>query len=315
MNKNGWRRPERRTYRRRNKVWRKRLLLITACASLITAAGLTVNYIIQGRRVRSMQRELRAEQNTNSVLSPTKPIDSTAQELALTTASSEIIQPVVTPYPLPAVGAAMQSEFLSVYRKNHDMVGWLKADAFYDIDYPIVKRDNIYYADRDFYGRKSIAGTVFLDADNSILPQDQNLILHGHNMKDGTMFGKLSQLLEQNVLLSAPFFRFSTLYDAQVYVPYAVSVVSIDPNNARYVHLITPQFYSMEAQFGYVNAMRHFSAFNLPIQVASNDRMLTLITCHGNENDERLVVALRALRPDENEESVKTLLRSQTVRN
>lgn len=315
MNGNGWRRPQHRAYRRQNKVWQKRLLWIAASISLIVAAGLSINYIIQGQRVRSMQRELRAEQNNSTELSPTMPIDSTAPELALTTASSEIIQPVVTPYPLPAVGAAMQSEFLSVYRKNHDMVGWLKADAFYDIDYPIVKRDNIYYADRDFYGRKNIAGTVFLDADNSILPQDQNLILHGHNMKNGTMFGKLSQLLEQNVLLSAPFFRFSTLYDAQVYVPYAISVVSIDPNNARYMHLITPRFHSIEAQTGYVSAMRYFSAFNLPIQVESNDRMLTLITCHGNENNERLVVALRALRPDENEESVKALLRSQTITN
>lgn len=315
MDKNGWRRPQHKSYRERSYTRWNRSLLIAASVLLITAAGLTANYIIQGQNIRSMQHELRTVQNNNEALSPMEMIGGTAQAPILTASPLNITLPAVTSFPLPTAGAIMQPELLSGFRKNHDMIGWLKADAFYDIDFPVVKRDNIYYTDRDFYGRKNVAGTVFLDADNSILPQDQNLILHGHNMKNGTMFGKLSRLLEQDVLLTAPFFRFSTLYDAQVYVPYAVSVVSIDPDNVRYIHLITPRFHSTEAQFEYVNAMRRFSVFNLPIQVKSNDRMLTLITCHGNENNERLVVALRALRPDENEESVRALLRDLTITN
>ncbi len=314
MDNKGWRRPQRRTYRKRIHTWWKRLILITASILLITAAGLTVNYIVQRQNVRSMQHELRTEQN-NIVEPPKNLIGIAAQEPVLTDTPTETNPPVFTPYPLPTAGAAMQPGFLSAFQKNNDMIGWLKADAFFDIDFPVVKRDNSYYEERDFYRRRNIAGTVFLDADNCIMPQDQNLILHGHNTKNGTMFGKLSRLLERKVLLTAPFIRFSTLYDAQVYVPYAISLVSIDPSNARYVHLITPRFNSIEAQSGYVNAIRHFSAFNFPIQVEPDDRMLTLITCHGSENDERLVVALRALRPNENEESVKALLSSQTITN
>lgn len=314
MDNRGWRRPQRRTYSIRIHASWKRLILIAASILMITAAGLTVNYIVQGQNVRSMLRELKAEQS-GIAESPENLTDIAAQEPVFTSAPLQTNPPVFTPYPLPAFGAAMQPGFLSAFQKNNDMIGWLKADAFSDIDFPIVQRDNSYYLDRDFYRRRNIAGTVFLDAGNCIMPQDQNLILHGHNMKNGTMFGKLSRLLERNVLLTAPFFRFSTLYDSQVYVPYAISVVSIDPSNARCVHLIAPRFNSIEAQSGYVNAMRHFSAFNFPIQVEPDDRMLTLITCYGSKNDERLVLSLRALRPNENEESVKALLASQTITN
>lgn len=115
------------------------------------------------------------------------------------------------------------------------------------------------------------------------------------------MFGKLNRLLRKDVLLADPFFQFITLYDAQIYVPYAVSLVSISPDHPRYMQLIVPRFQSGDEQKNYVGAPRSFSAFSLPIEVQSTDRMLTLITCHGNEHSERLVVGLRALRPDESE--------------
>ncbi len=312
MGRDGWRRPKHRTYGRSKHRRLCRLsLIITACSMLLVAVGLLLNYIFQERSVRDMQRELRASQTLATAYQDI-PANEQDQAPVTTPYSSSTPVPVVTPYPLPISGAAMRSEFVSFFHKNNDLVGWLKSDAFYDIDFPIVKRDNAYYFDRDFYGRRNMAGTVFLDADNSILPQDQNLILHGHNMKNGTMFGKLARLLQKSILLSNPFFRFSTLYDAQVYVPYAVSLVSIEPTNLRYFHIFTPRFDNDERRVNYVEALRRFSSFNLPVQVSSNDRMLTLVTCHGDETNERLVIALRALRPDETEAGMRELLVRQT---
>lgn len=310
-------RPRRRTVFRGSTAL-QRLLLVVAGVLMVAAVALTVNYVIQGNATRRTQEELRAQLDSEATAEPyaEATVSPTAEPVMVAqNANPQPVAPVATPYPLPAANAAMRPEFLSFFRKNNDMAGWLKADAFSDIDFPVVKRDNNYYVYRDFYGRDNMAGTVFMDADNSILPQDQNLILHGHNMKNGTMFGKLARLLERHVLLDAPFFQFSTLYDTQVYVPYAISVVSIEPSDPRYLSMIVPRFGDPQAQTGYVDALRRFSAFNLPVDVGPNDRMLTLITCHGKEDSERLVVGLRAMRPDENKESIKALLVDQTSTN
>ncbi|NLD33903.1 MAG: class B sortase [Clostridiales bacterium] len=297
----------------------QRLLLAAAGVLMVAAVALTINYLVQGRATRRVQEELRAQREAVATDAPvveaTETPTAEPAPVAAAVAQADPPPPSATPYPLPSASTAMLPEFLSFFRRNNDMAGWLKSDAFSDVDYPVVKRDNSYYVYRDFYGRDNMAGTVFIDADNSILPQDQNLILHGHNMKNGTMFGKLARLLERHVLLDAPFFQFSTLYDSQVYVPYAVSVVSIDPASPRYLSMIVPRFGSPQDQAGYVEGLRRFSAFTLPVEVGPNDRMLTMITCHGKEDSERLVVGLRALRPDENKESLKALLADQIITN
>ncbi len=71
---------------------------------------------------------------------------------------------------------------------NSDYVFWLQIPDT-EIDYPVVQRDNDYYLKRDFFGKKNKHGTIFLDERCSA--EGEFLLLHGHNMKDGTMFGSL----------------------------------------------------------------------------------------------------------------------------
>ncbi len=71
---------------------------------------------------------------------------------------------------------------------NPDYVFWLQIPETV-IDYPVVYKDNDYYLRRDFYGEKNKHGTIFLDVSCGL--SDEFLLLHGHNMKDGTMFGSL----------------------------------------------------------------------------------------------------------------------------
>ena len=73
---------------------------------------------------------------------------------------------------------------------NPDYVFWLEIPDT-SIDYPVVYRDNEYYLKRDFYGDKNKHGTIFLDV--SCEADGTFLLLHGHNMKDGSMFGGLRE--------------------------------------------------------------------------------------------------------------------------
>ncbi len=83
---------------------------------------------------------------------------------------------------------AASSSTILLHELNPDYIFWLQIPET-AIDYPVVYRDNDYYLRRDFYGEKNKHGTIFLDA--GYKEEDTFLLLHGHNMKDGTMFGSL----------------------------------------------------------------------------------------------------------------------------
>lgn len=217
-------------------------------------------------------------------------------------------EPVAAVTPEPG----MQERFVSLYKKNKDVVAWLKVEAVPEIDFPITKRDNDFYMDHDFYGRKSASGTVFMDMSCQVLPLSENTILHGHNMKNGTMFGKLKTMMQLENFRAKPLVYFDTLYENTVFVPYAVSVVSIDPGQPHFFPLIMPTFQTEDDRDSYIATLKKYSLYSLPTDVLVGDDLLTLTTCHGNEDHERLIVGLRRLRPNETVEEMKNSILQQT---
>ena len=296
-------RGDRRRGGRRDRL--SRLLLLGSAALLVAGGWLLVDYIRQGAQTRDLQSDLQqwAQQKQTAPAQATDAPTLAAQNIAATAVPHTPVP--VTTAPLPTQGAPILANLLPVYAKNRDLVGWLKASGIQDINFPIVQRDNSHYVNHDFYGRRNVAGTVFLDADNHILPQDQNLILHGHNMKNGTMFGKLARLLSPEQMARSPLFDFSTLYHTQTYVPYAIALTSINPGNANAFSFLVPAFANQEAWQAYTGWLTAHSALALPVDVQPQDQLLTLVTCHGHDRDERLVLALRALRPDESADDVQ----------
>ncbi|MBO4289772.1 MAG: class B sortase [Lachnospiraceae bacterium] len=74
---------------------------------------------------------------------------------------------------------------------SEDCVGWLTIDGT-GIDYPVMQgRDNVEYLNKDPYGEYSLAGSVFLDSRNAPDFSDPYLLIYGHHMEAGAMFGAL----------------------------------------------------------------------------------------------------------------------------
>ncbi|NLA54407.1 MAG: class B sortase [Clostridiales bacterium] len=300
--------------RRNNKRYKKniKLLLIIPLCLFIGGSFLLVRYAINTASAKKLQQETKeiysaAAIKTASALPPVQ--DTKAPENNIQISASLLPkEPLDTePSPVLSPGPAMGAQFISLYKKNSDLAGWLKSDAVPQIDFPVVQKDNIHYLDRDFYGKPNQSGTVFADESVSLLPASMNVILHGHNMKNGTMFGKLYEYLSPDLMASNPLLEFSTLYESSIYVPYAVSIVSLDPQSPQYVSLAHEDFSSATEMLLYADELQKFSKMQLPIDVIEDDKLLTLITCHGNEEHERLVLALRRLRLDENVDVIKGL--------
>ena len=203
----------------------------------------------------------------------------------------------------------VQESFADLLALNPETVGYLRAGE--GISLPVVQRrnDNDYYLNHSFEGEESIAGTLFLDGANLLVPEDDNLIVYGHNMRNGTMFHALSLYESADYLRKHPVVQFDTLYENRLYVPFAAFTATMDEGSERYLNL--RQFLFDETSFElFVLKMEKLSAIETGVDVRYGDRLLLLVTCEYLYDNGRFVVALRELRPDETEAQMRSLMQS-----
>ena len=194
------------------------------------------------------------------------------------------------------VGGDALPQMAALHKENRDIVGWLKIENVLDL--PVVYRDNSYYLKRDFYKQKNTAGTIFLDENHPFKAKTQNLLLHGHNMKDGTMFGRLLQYeTDLNYVRWHPFVRFDTLWRKEEYVIFAVLRVSLDVRSEDFFNYFSyPTFVSDEQFMSYIRQLQLRSIYAIPVDVKPTDALLTMSTCL---EEDRLVIVARRVREGE----------------
>ena len=198
-----------------------------------------------------------------------------------------------------------QESFAELLRYNPDTVGYLSIGEI--VDLPVVQRenDNEYYLTHAYSGEEAREGALFLDGANRL--SDENLIIYGHNMRNGTMFGELSSFGEREFLLENAVVRFDTLYENALYVPFAMFEASMDENDGHYFDVRQIVFDETSFEL-FVLKLRGRSVFAVPVEVEYGDQLLTLVTCSYNDDDGRYIVALRKLRAGETEEEMRALM-------
>jgi sortase B len=84
------------------------------------------------------------------------------------------------------------SPYSDYFTKYPDIAAWFQIPDTI-IDYPVMwtPEDETYYLYKHYDGSENINGSLLLDTDSSLDPLTTNLIIHGHNMKSGAMFGYL----------------------------------------------------------------------------------------------------------------------------
>ena len=89
-------------------------------------------------------------------------------------------------------------DFNSLKQKNEEAVGFLKVQNT-DIEHIVVRaKDNSYYLNHNFNKEQNNAGWIFADYRNKLDGTDKNIIIYGHNMKNGTMFSTLKNILNKD---------------------------------------------------------------------------------------------------------------------
>lgn len=201
----------------------------------------------------------------------------------------------------------VQDSFADLLAENPETVGFLTVGDWLSL--PVVQRvnDNEFYLKHNFEGESSFAGTLFLDGSNLLVPEDEALIVYGHNMKNGTMLADLPKYVSPDFFRENAFVRFDTIYENRTYVPFAVFSASAEPENPAFLNF--RQFIFDETTFDlFALRMKDLSLLNVPIDVRYGDQVLLLVTCEYSHENGRLIVALRRMREGETEAEIRGIM-------
>ena len=100
--------------------------------------------------------------------------------------------------------APIKVDFKALKSVNDDVVGWIYCEGT-QINYPVLQGEtNDTYIRTLYTGEGHPSGSIFVDAGNLPEFQDNNTIIYGHHMEDGSMFGTLEDWREQEYFDAHP---------------------------------------------------------------------------------------------------------------
>ena len=236
---------------------------------------------------------------------------------ALNRAAEKPAQPRVTPSPTPDrriyTGALpypekekvtldeskILPELREMYDMNHDLVGWLKIPDTV-VDYPVVQTENSeYYLKHDFNGNSNANGQIILDTLCDPYTPSYNLVISGHHMNSGKMFGNLPMFKDRSYWEKHRFLEFDTLMERKQFVIFAAFY------SADYDEHEEGFRYNVDIRYGketelWLKEIEANQLYDTGVDVAFGDEFITLTTCNRSKRrDGRFVVVARRLREGE----------------
>lgn len=211
------------------------------------------------------------------------------------------IQPTATP--VATQKPLEENPYADLFVQNGDMALWLVVDGTV-IDYPAMQtpEDENYYLERDFNGNGDKAGCLILDTDSALYGENltTNLIIHGHNMKAGTMFGGLMQYEDEGYGEEHKHMEIYTRRDKREY-----EVIAVFYSQVYYPTDMVFKYYNFfhaddELEFNYFyENIKEMSLYDTGVTAQLGDHFLTLSTCAYHVEDGRFVVVAKEVGREE----------------
>lgn len=189
-------------------------------------------------------------------------------------------------------------EYAELHAQNSEMAGWISIPGT-DIDYPVMQTstdDPDYYLRHDFNKEEDSNGIPFIDARNDYIDRDTNIIVYGHNMRSGMIFGGLKKYLEEDYLKEHPYIEFNTIYEEATYEIIAVGLSEVQYQDAyvfRYYNFLNAD--DEEGFNEYISNIAKLSVYGPDIDASYGDELLTLSTCNSYTEDGRMFVLAKKI--------------------
>lgn len=285
------------------RIENNRFLIIFIVGMFWGASGMVATYITDYRASKAMneQMEYLRELTESSEEAKEAALNDNKEESEHTTEPSES----------SVTEAIILSKYKELYERNNDLIGWLTIEGT-KIDYPVMQtmEDEQYYLHRDFYGEKNKNGCLLLDTDTwtgvgsrkteythlvggemVTKKPSTNLIIHGHDMRNGDMFGNLDLYQDKEYGMKHNIICFDSLYEHREYElisVYRSKVYQSDTEIFKYYQFF--QADSKEEFDEWNKYIKELQLYDTGVTAEFGDEFITLSCCDSYTEDGRFVV-------------------------
>lgn len=205
------------------------------------------------------------------------------------------LQSMIDPNAATGEGAESNSaKFAALRDQNSDFIGWISIEGT-NLNFPVMYAPNNkdFYLRHDFSKEYSVYGVPYLDEKTTLGANDQseNLIVYGHNMKTGTIFGCLTGYKEADYYTEHPLIQFDTVYGDGTYEVFAAFSIDVVQDTS----FVYNQYVDMDEETynTYVDEVISRSDVDSGIRPEYGEQLLTLSTCEYSSDNGRYVVVAR----------------------
>lgn len=189
-----------------------------------------------------------------------------------------------------------QGTYDRLWARNNDVAGWLKIEDT-KINLPVMYTpdDPEYYLRRDFEKNYALSGSLFIGKDCQ--PDSPHVIIYGHHMKDGSMFGDLDEYAQESYAKEHPIIHYDTLTDKGQYQVMGAfySQIYTDQDTGVFRYYNYTALTDPAAFTEYVTQVKAASLYDTGVTAAPGDQIITLSTCSYHTEDGRFVVVAKRI--------------------
>ncbi len=276
---------------------RKIIRIVLICAAVICLLAACIAVLFEHKQTLEaarLQKELQSQvASSEPAASESTPVPSSEE------AEAEESESVSEEESIPSESAEeelrVENPYKDIFQSNADMIAWITVPDT-NIDYPVMwtPEDEEYYLYRDFNGKDNKDGCLLLDTDSCVDPLTTNLIIHGHNMKSGAMFGRLTKYERESYYDQH---KTITLYTEEKQRNYEVIAVFRSQVYKKSDQVF--KFYKFfqantEEEFeDFYENIKQLSIYDTGVTAEFGDHFLTLSTCVYHVKNGRFVVVAK----------------------
>lgn len=189
-------------------------------------------------------------------------------------------------------GEDVLAKYRELYLQNEDMVGWIAIDGT-KLNYPVMQTKNNpnFYLKRNFEKEYSDLGVPYIQENCDILNSD-NLIIYGHHIKGGKMFGALESYKSKSFYEKHKTIQFDTLTEQAEYeIVVVFKTVAYSAEGYRYYDFVNAE--TEEAFAEYIAKCKELALYDTGVSAEYGDKLITLSTCEYSAQNGRLVVVAK----------------------
>ena len=260
--------------------------LLMGCLCLILAAAVVVGYfLIYTQEPYVPEYAIWEPRLEEATLPP--PIQEPVVETAEPKAQEPQAEEPKEKEPMLPTFSYRITELREIY-DNADIIGFIEIPNT-NISYPVVQSgNNAFYLYHDLHRNPSSAGSIFLDYENNIYAlTDDNTIIYGHNMRNGSKFHNIRYFHNENFFREHTYILLDTPYRDTVWDIFAFFHTTTD------FCYLTTNFFDEAEFYEFMLLLQSMSRWTTDIVITPADQILILSTCGVQSGNNRYVVVAR----------------------